>query len=130
SIDITVAKTDGSSNTTIVNVSGAFISTTQVWNVTSTQYPIGSYLINIIVTPNNTVTSTATTAAAATTTAASSTSESSVYYWRGVIRVTAPRTTTTSSGMGMKFDRINNGNGFVTMFIAIGIVILGSLLSL
>ncbi|KAF9346463.1 hypothetical protein BGX26_002018 [Mortierella sp. AD094] len=139
SINVSVAKKDGSSNNTVVSATGSFISTTQVWNVTAAQYPLGDYLVNIIVTPNNTAILPTTSGSAPSTTTTSvtqpivtpSAAGPNVYYWQGVVRVTAPRNTTIpSSAMGMKFDRVNSGSGFVTMFIASGIVVLGSLLAL
>ncbi|KAG9321132.1 hypothetical protein KVV02_005258, partial [Mortierella alpina] len=47
SINISVAKKDGSSNTTIVDIrSGAILRLSQIWNVTATQYPVGEYVVS------------------------------------------------------------------------------------
>ncbi|KAF8938528.1 hypothetical protein EDD21DRAFT_368764 [Dissophora ornata] len=131
SIDISVAKSDGTSNTTIVNIpSGASVSASQIWNVTAAQYPVGDYLLNMIITPNTTAGSTTTTVASTTTvSAAPASSVVPVYYWQAIIHVIAPSNTTTTVPTSAA-SGLNGVSGVMTMFMAAGVAVLGSLLVL
>ncbi|KAG0197353.1 hypothetical protein BGX28_009157 [Mortierella sp. GBA30] len=154
SIKIMVAKKDGSSNTTIVDVpSGAILSISQTWNVTSTQYPVGEYIMNMIITPNMTANLGGTAPMATTTqsigsflpivTSVDSSPQptglipgpipgaASVYYFQATVRVIAKLNSTNpnSSAMGMKFGS-NGDHGFVGLFVAASIALLGSFFAL
>ncbi|KAF9920817.1 hypothetical protein FBU30_009254 [Linnemannia zychae] len=102
SIVISVAKMDGSGNTTIADIKGVATTDYQkLWNVTATDYAPGSYNINLVVTPNNNPTAnvTASVAAPQSTTPAISPPVSggaSVYYYRANVNVVAPRSTPPS----------------------------------
>ncbi|KAI1286585.1 hypothetical protein EDD11_000200, partial [Mortierella claussenii] len=150
SINISVAKKqDGSSNTTIVNIpSGAILRSTQIWNITAASYPVGEYLINMIITPNTTAAGVNPTlnnpgpnASATTTTTAvvpgpTSTIPGppvnpgvgpSVYYWQATVRVVA-RTNITTPGSGASTYGPGKGSnmGFASVFVAGAIAVMGS----
>ncbi|KAG0223067.1 hypothetical protein B0O80DRAFT_464957 [Mortierella sp. GBAus27b] len=136
-IKISVAKKDGTSNNTIVDItSGSFLRTSQTWNVTADQYPVGEYLMNMIITPNTTAslnTAPATTTAAPTTTIIPGPTigpEASVYYWRATVRVVAPRNNTyPSSASGLMHENLNGRSlGMTAMLVTAGIAFFGSLL--
>ncbi|KAF9201635.1 hypothetical protein BGZ49_008140 [Haplosporangium sp. Z 27] len=138
-IDISITKRDRTNNNTIATSTGSFVSTVQLWNVTSDAYPVGIYVINIIVTPTTipagSVQTTSGSQVATTTSAVqpvATGTPSNAYYWQGLIYVAAPRNTSlpTSSAMGMKFDHANSFSGFVALFVASGVAVLGSLLAL
>ncbi|KAG0001075.1 hypothetical protein BGZ65_003822 [Modicella reniformis] len=149
-INISVAKEDGSANTTIVNVSsGAIVKSTQLWNVATTQYPVGIYILNMIITPNTTVGNPQSQgpAPAATTSTGipppagspdpipipgppSTGKGPSVYYWQATVHVAAPRTVPNSAS-GLKHETLNTrGLGMATLLVTAGVAIFGSLLVL
>ncbi|KAF8927961.1 hypothetical protein BGZ58_009985 [Dissophora ornata] len=155
----TLAKTDGSSNTTIIeqktSTAGRVI---QIWNVTADNYPVGDYNLQIVVTPGSSVsvvtsgsTATATTqvagtgaiALAATTTTVTvpvptqtSGTLPSVYYWRALIHVQAPSTgstkSTPSSAAALTHGTVYAGAVAIAykMALAMGVLALGCVLTL
>ncbi|KAF8976538.1 hypothetical protein BGZ46_008182 [Entomortierella lignicola] len=44
-IDISITKRDRTNNNTIATSTGSFVSTVQLWNVTSDTYPVGIYVV-------------------------------------------------------------------------------------
>ncbi|KAF9187067.1 hypothetical protein BGZ50_002151 [Haplosporangium sp. Z 11] len=146
SINISVAKEDGSSNTTIVDIpSGSILKLTQTWNVTSALYPTGHYLFNMIITPNTTSTQSGggIGPVASTTTINPSDisidpspqptgtvpgppgTSPSVYYWQAKVRVVAHTTQKPESAAS-----VNSIHGFVGLFAAVGAIVLGSVITL
>ncbi|KAF9103079.1 hypothetical protein BGX27_010744 [Mortierella sp. AM989] len=146
SVNISVAKKDGSSNTTIVSIPyGSVPMIAQTWNVSSDKYPIGDYLVNIIITPNTTINSptsiplpppntsnppSTTTVTQPIVTPSAVGSGPNVYYFQALVHVAAPRVQVPSAAMGMKFDRINSGSSFAAFLAAVGVTVVGSLLAL
>ncbi|KAG0262126.1 hypothetical protein BG011_000323 [Mortierella polycephala] len=147
SINISVAKEDGSSNTTIVDIpSGEILRLTQTWNVTSALYPTGRYLFNMVITPNTTSTQSGGGVGigpvASTTLNPSDISinpnpqptgtvpgppgtSPSVYYWRAKVRVV-----TRTPQKPKNAAPANSIHGFVGLFAAAGAIALGSVLTL
>ncbi|KAF9216978.1 hypothetical protein BGZ59_007123 [Podila verticillata] len=139
SVYISIGKKDGTLNTTIVDLKGlSSLSVVESWNATAAIFTPGDYLLNIIITPNNTAippatpppaggnstTTPTTTAAPPVTTPAGP----QVYYWQGTVRVALPATAnvpspsagTTLVGLGM----------FVQMATTLGVLALGCVIAL
>ncbi|KAF9277072.1 hypothetical protein BGZ68_009542 [Mortierella alpina] len=152
SINISVAKKDGSSNTTIVDIrSGAILRLSQIWNVTAAQYPVGEYIMNMVITPNTTISPLNGTPQAVSSQPIGSFLPSitsidhspqptglipgpipgagvSVYYWQATVRVIAKVNTPnpTSGATGMQ----GGIHGYAGVVAAAGVALLGSLLAL
>ncbi|KAI7827627.1 hypothetical protein BC939DRAFT_491248, partial [Gamsiella multidivaricata] len=122
SVSVSVAKTDGSANTTVIDIKGVGIQRfLQFWDVNTELFPIGEYYLNMVITPNTTASvsptlptttlvangSTSIQAVVTTTSAtvpaptAPATGTQSVYYWRGLIRVIEPRSKTSTSAAAL-----------------------------
>ncbi|KAF9897539.1 hypothetical protein BX616_005392, partial [Lobosporangium transversale] len=119
----------------------ATIRSRQLWNVTSEQYPLGEYLLNIIITPNNTV-------GAGTNPPASSSSAPpepkpteapstpsvgpAVYYWQMTVKV-VQRSSPLPSSSAMSLNVLGGGSsmGYLySMMVAVGVISLGAMLGL
>ncbi|KAG0315668.1 hypothetical protein BGZ99_007331, partial [Dissophora globulifera] len=132
SINISVAKKDGSSNTTIINIpSGATLRLTQIWNVTADKYPVGDYLFNMIVTPNTTAAGSGVPAASSTilatpTGGATIPNAATIYYWHAGIRVIAPVPTNVPNAA----ISVLNSNGVMAIVLTATAAVLSSFLPL
>ncbi|KAG0364480.1 hypothetical protein BC939DRAFT_441618 [Gamsiella multidivaricata] len=156
SINISVAKKDGSSNTTIVSItSGAILKATQTWNVTAAQYPVGAYILNMVITPNTTAQGTSSVPNAGSSSVISSvatpTSSSvqagstslipipgpptspgtgpNVYYWQATVQVIAPMNTSTTPNTANGLIH-GHGQGLTALVLAAGTALMGSFLAL
>ncbi|KAF9576166.1 hypothetical protein EC968_010289 [Mortierella alpina] len=152
SINISVAKKDGSSNTTIVDIrSGAILRLSQIWNVTASQYPVGEYVMNMVITPNTTVNPMNGTPQAVSSQSIgtfvpiiTSIDHSpqptglipgpipgagvSVYYWQATVRVVAKVNTTNPVSAA---TRLQGGfYGVAGLAAAAGVTLVGTLLAL
>ncbi|KAF9360294.1 hypothetical protein BGX34_007863 [Mortierella sp. NVP85] len=133
SVIISVGKTDGSSNTTVVDLKGVSMPRLmQVWDVAAERFPVGDYHFQIIATPNLNAkqaarpvatNATSTAAAAVPTQPTTTTPSASVYYWRGLIRVEGSKTSSAGSVQGamtivykMGFALGALAFGFTTLF--------------
>ncbi|KAF9985720.1 hypothetical protein BGZ75_002648 [Mortierella antarctica] len=151
SINISVAKKDGSSNTTIVDIrSGAILRLSQIWNVTATQYPVGEYVMNMVITPNTTLGPLNGTPQAVSSsiglllpsiTNIDHTPQPtglipgpipgagvSVYYWQANVRVVAKINNPNPSSAATRMQ--DSVHGFMGVAAAAGVALLGSLLAL
>ncbi|CAO3566464.1 unnamed protein product [Mortierella alpina] len=152
SVNISVAKKDGSSNTTIVDIrSGAVLRLSQIWNVTAAQYPVGEYIMNMVITPNTTLSPMNGTPQAVSSQSigtfipdVTSIDHSpqptglipgpipgagvSVYYWQATVRVVAKLNTPGPSSAATK---IQGGlHAWMGVAATVGTALLGSLLAL
>ncbi|KAF9981483.1 hypothetical protein BGZ65_003887 [Modicella reniformis] len=138
-IVITVAKSDGSSNSTIFDLKGGapMLRLIQSWNVSATLFPVGEYHLQLVVVPganapatsSNPATATAPTTTTTTTSPTVST-PASVYYWRGLIRVVEPRSkggSTKSAALAYGAGSAHTGAVAIVykMSIALGALALG-----
>ncbi|KAF9124930.1 hypothetical protein BGW39_007786 [Mortierella sp. 14UC] len=130
SIVLTVAKKDGSGNSTIASTNqGSVATSTILWNATATSFPVGTYVLNLVVTPNTTavVTLPPTTGAPAPAPVPPTAGAGpSIYYWRANINVVVPRAPSPISG-AISGRSIGSTAGYA---IAAGVALLGSLLVL
>ncbi|KAF8948107.1 hypothetical protein BGZ47_006515 [Haplosporangium gracile] len=130
SILITVSKKDGSGNMTIADIKQAnLVSPRQLWNVSANNYPVGPYVLDMIVTPG-TVNTTATTGAPAvpqpSTGVSPITGAATIYYWKANIIVRAPQAPVAIGGAASGRN-VGSTVGYVA---AAGVALLGSLLVL
>ncbi|KAF9130557.1 hypothetical protein BGX30_013460 [Mortierella sp. GBA39] len=131
SIVITAAMKDGSRNTTIADFKQPnLVTPRQLWNVSADTYPVGSYVLNMIVIPGtpNTTATTGTSAVPQPSTGVTppTTGAASVYYWKASVNVRAPQASAPVGGAASGL-RIGSTIGYVA---AAGVALLGSLLVL
>ncbi|KAF9545606.1 hypothetical protein EC957_010691 [Mortierella hygrophila] len=131
SIVITSAMKDGSGNTTIADIKQSnLVTPRQLWNVSADNYPVGSYVLSMIVIPGtpNTTATTGTSAVPQPSTGVTppATGAASVYYWKANINVRAPPASTPVGGAASGLS-IGSTIGYVA---AAGVALLGSLLIL
>ncbi|KAG0283924.1 hypothetical protein BGZ96_011705 [Linnemannia gamsii] len=131
SILITVAKKDGSGNTTIADIKEAnLVSSNRLWNVTATNFPAGPYVLNMIVTAGTANATGATGAAPQPTTGVTPPpavgGTPSIFYWRANVDVRVPPAPGTGTS-GAVSGRIGSIAGYT---VAAGVALLGSLLVL
>ncbi|KAF9150477.1 hypothetical protein BG015_007723 [Linnemannia schmuckeri] len=131
SILITVAKKDGSGNTTIADIKQAnLVTPRQLWNVSSDSYPVGPYVLSMIVTPgtSNTTATTGTPAVPQPSTGVPppTTGAASIYYWKANIFVRGPQAPILAGGAASGRS-VGSTAGYIA---AAGVTLLGSLLVL
>ncbi|KAF9425351.1 hypothetical protein BGZ94_007603 [Podila epigama] len=139
SILISVAKKDGSGNTTIVDKKGlATLRISETWQVKADLYPVGEYLLHLVITPNTTVAAppkTSLAPAAATTALVPPPppvgGEPSVYFWQGTVRVVAPPTSApTIPNAGYSLATPGNTITLIKMTMVLGAIVLGCMFAL
>ncbi|KAG0272148.1 hypothetical protein BGZ95_012111 [Linnemannia exigua] len=126
SIVLTVAKKDGSGNTTIATVNhDSPVSSSLLWDASAAKFPAGPYVLNLVVTPNTTTgaTNPPTVPAPPPTAVAGP----SVFYWRATVNVVVPRAPSPISGAVTGRGNIGSTVGYV---VAAGVALLGSFLVL
>ncbi|GJJ75380.1 hypothetical protein EMPS_07738 [Entomortierella parvispora] len=115
---ITVAQSDGSHNTTIVSLpSTNTMALAETWNVNSTLYPVGTYLMNMIVTPN-------------LTTPQPVEPGPSIYYWQAHIKVQVPPSPVAQPNGASSFLSGSSFSNTMMATVAASALVLGSALLL
>ncbi|KAF9912083.1 hypothetical protein EC991_001029 [Linnemannia zychae] len=124
SVVLTVAKKDGSGNTTVASTNqGSVQTSTILWNATAANFPVGPYVLNLVVTPNTTAVVTPPPTTGAPAPVPPTAGAASIYYWRANINVVVPRTPTPISG-AVSGRSIGSTAGYA---VAAGVALLGSI---